>query len=260
MTDEDGPAAWRTAIGDVGPDRVRYRGYDLADVVDHLDAVGTLWLLARGSPPTDAEAALLDAMLVVLADHGISPSQAVTRYVAASGSPIQASVAAGVLTIGDDHGGAGEVAARLFVEHLDGAGGDVDDAAEALVLERLEAGERVPGYGHPEHPDGDPRTPLLLDRARDLGVAGPHVALARAVEARLAEAVGRDLPLNVNGVTAALLLDLGFSPDFARPFVILARVPGLVVHALEETEREDPWRPVSGGVRYDGPTDRQFDA
>lgn len=259
MSDEEGSPAWRTAIGDIEADRIVYRGFDLAEVIQHLDFVGTVWLLVRGTPPTEAEAELFNSMFVALADHGISPSQAVTRYTAASGSPMQACVAAGVLTIGDYHGGAGEVTANLLVDALGSAeADDIEADARALVEDRLAANKRVPGYGHPDHPEGDPRTPLLLERARELGLVGEYTALATAVESTLIEATGRELFLNVNGVTAALLLDLGFDPGFARPFVIIARVPGLLAHAIEETEREDPWREVAGGVDYDGPTDRRF--
>ena len=36
--------------------------------------------------------------------------------------------------------------------------------------------------------------------------------------------------MNINDIIAALLLDLGFDPLFACPLVIVARVPGPIVH------------------------------
>lgn len=258
-TSDPEEAAWRTALSDTGEDYVRYRGYDVGEVVRNLDFAATAFLLVRGDPPTDVEAEVFNALLAAVVDHGISPSQAVTRYTAASGSPIQACVAAGVLTMGDYHGGAGEVTAGLFVDYLEASDGEpLSEVAESLVADRLDAGERVPGYGHTEHPPGDPRTPVLLEVAREAGVAGRYTELALAVEDALDGAAGRELPLNINGVVAALLLDLGFDPSFARPMVIMARVPGLVAHAIEETERERRWRPVAGGTAYDGPEPRSL--
>jgi citrate synthase len=257
MSDSDG-AAWRTALSDSGEEYIRYRGYDIEDVVSNLDFAGTAFLLVRGEAPSEVESRVFNAMLAAVTDHGISPSQAVTRYTAASGSPIQASVAAGVLTIGDYHGGAGEITAGLLVDYDEASEGEsIETVAETLVTDRLEAGKRIPGYGHTEHPQGDPRTPVLLDLARGAGVTGRYTNLALAVEDAL-EATGQKLPMNINGVVAALLLDLGFEPSFARPFVIMARAPGLIAHAIEETERERRWRPVAGGTTYDGPDPRDL--
>lgn len=259
MTDAD-DTAWRTAISDCGEDYIRYQGYELGDVIGELDFGGTAFLLARGQAPTEAESRMFNALLTSVIDHGISPSQAVTRYTAASGSPVQASVGAGVLTIGDYHGGAGEIIAGLLTDHLEARTDEALEAvADKLVAAQLDAGERVPGYGHPEHPGGDPRTPILLDVAREHDVSGEYTELALAVEDALAEQSGRELQLNINGVVAALLLDLGFDPSFARPLVIMARVPGLIAHALEEVDRERRWRMVAGGTAYDGPEPRSFD-
>ncbi|WP_254838440.1 citryl-CoA lyase [Natronomonas marina] len=259
MADSDA-AAWRTAISEARPDEIVYRGYQLTDVVEQLDFASTAFLLARGDPPTTAEARVFNALLAATADHGISPSQAVTRYVSASGSPIQACVAAGVLTIGDHHGGAGEIAASLFEDHLDARNDEpMDEVAAGLIADRQASGDRVPGFGHPEHTDGDPRAQVLVDIAREEGLDGEALALALAVERELVESVGAGLKLNINGVTAALMLDLGFDPSFARPLVIMARVPGLIVHAIEERDRERVWRMVGGGVEYDGPEDRSLE-
>lgn len=259
MTDADEPA-WRTAISDCGEDYIRYQGYELGDVISELDFGGTAFLLARGQAPTEAESQVFNALLTAVIDHGISPSQAVTRYTAASGSPIQASVGAGVLTIGDYHGGAGEIIADLLTDHLEARTDEpLEAVADELVAARLAADERVPGYGHPEHPNGDPRTPILLDIARDQDVSGAYTELALAIEEALAEQSDHKLQLNINGVVAALLLDLGFSSSFARPLVIMARVPGLIAHALEEVDRERRWRMVAGGTTYDGPGPRSFD-
>lgn len=259
MTDTDEPA-WRTAISDTGTDYIRYRGYDIAEVVDHFDFAATAFLLVRGEAPSETEAEVFNAMLAAVADHGISPSQAVTRYTAASGSPIQASVAAGILTIGDYHGGAGEITARLFADTV-AAREDksIQAVAVDLVDARLEADERIPGYGHTEHPEGDPRTPVLLEIARKAGVTGKYTDLSCAVEDALAERASQALPMNINGIVAALLLDLGFDPSFARPLIIVARVPGLVAHAIEEGERERRWRPVAGKTTYDGPDHRYLE-
>lgn len=256
---ESDESAWRTAISEARSDEIVYRGYQLQEVVENLDFASTAFLLAQGDPPNEGQARVFNALLAATADHGISPSQAVTRYVSASGSPIQACVAAGILTIGDHHAGAGEITAALFEEHLTVRDGEpLADIADELIAKRQGNDERVPGFGHPEHTDGDPRAQVLVNIAREECVDGEALDLALAVERNLVKSVASGLKMNINGVTAALLLDLGFEPSFARPLVIMARVPGLIVHAIEEQERERVWRMVAGGVEYDGPENRSL--
>lgn len=247
---------WRTAISEARPEEISYRGYPLNEVISELDFASAIYLIHRGEIPTPEEATVFNAMLVSLIDHGISPSQAVTRWVAASGSPVQASTAAGILTFGDYHGGAGKQCGELFTKYLETADGAIDEAARALVVDRVEKEKRVPGYGHPEHPNGDPRCPVLFELAHEEDVAGKYVAMAEAVEDALEDVVGDTIRINMDGGTAALLLDLGFRPSFSRPFITMARLPGLIAHYYEEREREQPWREVPGGVTYDGPRDR----
>lgn len=257
MPDEN--AAWRTAISDAREDSILYRGYELDEVMGELDFAATGYLLLTGDLPTEGEATVFNALLTASADHGVSPSQAVTRYVAASGSPVQAGVAAGLLTYGDHHGGASSVVAREFRERLaDRNDAEIDDVATELVAEHLDAGDPVPGYHHPMHENGDPRARRLVDLARDEDVAGDAIELATTVETVLHEATGRELLLNVDGAAGAVALDLGFSPTFARAVFLVARTVGLVAHFIEESEREDVWRTVAGDVEYDGPAKREF--
>ena len=70
--------------------------------------VDTIFLLFRRRLPTAGERTLLDAILVGVSDHGAgAPSCAAARLVASGNrQSVSAAVAAGVLAIGDEHGGA----------------------------------------------------------------------------------------------------------------------------------------------------------
>jgi len=256
---DDSHPAWRTAISDAGEDRVLYRGYDLLDVMGNLDFASAAFLIASGEVPSEGEAAVFNALLASSVDHGISPSQAVTRYITASGTPIQGAVAGGLLTYGDHHGGASSITAELFAAALEEAEEtSINTAAAELVASHREAGDPVPGYHHPMHPEGDPRVDRLFSIADDHDVSGDAVALARAVEDELYEQTGNELKVNMDGAAAAVVLDMGFSPTFARGVFLIARSAGLVAHAIEEATREGPWRQVNGNVEYDGPPPRDL--
>ena len=130
--------------------------------------------------------------------------------------------------------------------------------AEEIVAEYGAQGKRISGYGHLIH-NRDPRTTRLFCLADDLGLPGSHREMAKAVERALEENTGRKLPTNINGAVAAVLLDMGFEPELANVFFIIARLPGLVAHIREEVERQKPLRPINPlDVEYDGPPEREL--
>jgi citrate synthase len=100
-----------------------------------------------------------------------------------------------------------------------------------------DAGERLPGFGHPVHRPLDPRAERILDLADVRGVAGPHVALARAFRDGAARAWGRPLTMNVAMPVAAVMLDLGFPAAAVKAVPILARTGSLLAHLAEEREQ-----------------------
>src|SRR5690606_21431246 len=94
MTDTTKPAErkyWRTAIGDPTPhEGTIVRGYDvLTDLVGQIHFGAMVYLLYKGELPTGNEAKMINAMFLSVADHGISPSSTVTRFVQSAGVPIQ---------------------------------------------------------------------------------------------------------------------------------------------------------------------------
>ena len=185
------PTSWKTALTEATDEGVRIRGYDLRDLVGRISFAEGILLLARGELPTPGEARLLDAILVSVLDRGIVPCSIVTRYLASSGSPIQAAVAGGILSFGDVYGGAGEQLAQALAANIGAVrSGQVDlgEAAQRVVRHFTDKGLRVPGYGSAVHRGGDPRVPQLLAIAEEGGVLGDHTRLALAVEEKLSEA------------------------------------------------------------------------
>ena len=123
------------------------------------------------------------------------------------------------------------------------------------MREHREARRPLPGFGHPLHRDGDPRTVRLLALSDELGVSGDHVALLRAIEAAVPAVYGRVLPLNVSGAIAAPMLDLGLPAYTLKAIPLLARTAGLLGHLREEHERPIGFQLASlaeAGIEYDG--------
>lgn len=252
---------WRTAIVDSRDGHIRIRGYDVAALMTGRTFTDTIFLLHQGRLPHPHERTLLDAVLTAVADHGAGAPSCAAARLALSGNrqSVSAAVAAGVLAVGDDHGGAGSGCMALIAAGLDRArseGLSLDEAAARAVAEARVAGRRLPGFGHRVHTT-DPRTKILFDLARAGGVAGDGIAFVEAIERAVAAAV-KPLPMNIDGALAGVLHDLGFSPPFGRLVFIIGRVAGLTAEVAEELSRERPMR-IRIPVEYDGEAPRALD-
>ena len=233
----------QTSIGATDADHIWIAGRDLpAEVMGSLGLTELAFLLLVGREPTAGELRITDAVLVSLADHGITPSSLSTRLTYA-GAPeaIQGAVAAGLLGAGSVFlGPAGDTAIFLAdavaAEGLAVADPDVRYAtvAAGLVDARRAAGLRMPGLGHPVHRRQDPRTPRIYEIAGDEGLLGPHLRLLGAIADAHEAATRKHLPINGAGAGGAALVDVGIPPEVVRGFVLIARTAGLVAHLAEE--------------------------
>ena len=252
---------WRTAIVEATEDSIRVRGYDVTALMGRATFTDTIFLLHRGQLPSPHERALLDAILVGVADHGSGAPSCATARLAASGNrqSLSAAVAAGILAIGDEHGGAGSACMEMIAAVVDRAKAEsvsLAESARRTVADARATGRRIPGLGHRKH-SVDPRTAVLFGMARTHGVAGNGVAGMEALDAALRES-GKALPINIDGALAAVLFDLGFPPAFGKLVFIIGRVAGLTAEVAEEYAREKPMR-IKVPVTYDGEPARELD-
>ncbi len=254
-------AEWKTAITDISPGNIRIRGYSITDIMERMSYAEAVYLILKGERPSKAEAELMNAILVSSIDHGASPPSVLgTRAVVSGGNTLNAAIAGGVLVIGDSHGGAIEQAAKIMQEwadKLDSSGDNAAEVAGQLVDRFKEKKRRLPGFGHRLH-KVDPRTIKLFEIAARNGYSGKHIELCKAIEKALAEKLGKELPINVDGAIAAVISDMGFDWRLGKGFFIISRVPGLLAHAYEEMTRERPMRKLGPmPYEYDGPGEKQ---
>ena len=249
MADADPPQAgdaeWlHTWIGSATPDRITLGGRDLpSEVMGRLTLTELAYLLVTRREPTPGERRIVDAVLVSLADHGLTPSALAARLTY-TGAPeaIQGAVAAGLLGAGSVFLGPAGDTAFFLVDALAAERNEAtDDAslrrvAQTAVEERRHAGQRVPGLGHPVHRAEDPRVPRLYELAAEEGLLGLHLRLLEHVAAAHEQMTGRRLPINGAGAGGAALVDIGIPPGSVRGFALIARTVGLVAHLAEEAE------------------------
>jgi citrate synthase len=243
----------RTGIGDSDADSITLMGRDLStELMGQVSFTQLAFLLVRKRLPSEGETRLLDAILVSLADHGLTPTVLAARLTH-TGAPesIQGAVAAGLLGSGSVFLGVVEDTAR-FLDELLGEDGPEREVVERVVRDR----ERIPGLGHPVHKVEDPRTPRIYAIAQETGLVGDRLRLLRVVAEVYREQIGKDLPINGAGVAGAALADLGFPASLLRGFALLARTAGLLGHLAEEMDEPlgmPLYREVDERAIYDPP-------
>ena len=250
---------WKTRIAEASSRRILVRGYDIQELMENLTFAEAVYLVINGDLPTKNQGRMMDALLISACDHGISPSAVLSRYVAAAGVPFQVSLAAGLLPFGDLQGGAMEELSRILQEAIgkkQSKNMEIDQLAKEIVASYVDNRKRLPGFGHPEHPRGDPRVPKLFELARKFEVLGDHIRLIQRLDRALAEKKGRRFPPNIDGGIAGVISDLGFDWRTSRAFILISRSAGLAAHIFEEITGKQTWRimpPSEYEIAYDEP-------
>ena len=243
--------SFETSVGTADADSITVMGRDLSsELMGKVSFTELAFLLVQRRMPSAEEGRLLDAVLVSLADHGLTPTVLAARLTH-TGAPesLQGAIAAGLLGAGSVFLGVVEDTVRF----LDAIGEDVEGA----VAREVEAGRRIPGLGHPVHKVEDPRTPRIYAIAEETGLTGTYLARLSEVSDAHARQTGRRLPVNGAGVAGAALADLGFQPALLRGFALLARTAGLLGHLAEEMQSPIGmrlYREVDERAKYAPPT------
>lgn len=252
-----GPALTSICTSDASS--IEVRGYDLTKLIGTVSFTECFFLLVAGKLPTKDQHFFLDALLVAIAEHGLTPTaQAARMTLAADRDCLQAAVAAGILGCGSVVLGTSEKCGALLAEaqkHID-RGASIASATLDIAKTYRAEGKKIPGFGHPIHHPVDPRTVRLFELASTHNIDGPHIQLAKAFQPAVAEAWGRDMPMNVSMAIAAILLDLDFPRQILKAIPILARTGGILGHLAEETQRPIGFlmsHHADAAIAYDNP-------
>jgi citrate synthase len=225
-----------TPISTTEGDEIIVRGHRLAgDLLGRVTFTEMFLLDMDGTPPDAHRVRMVDAVLVALMEHGITPSTLAARLVL-DGAPeaTQGAVAAGLLAVGSRFLGTVEQAADMLQRIVRTAGVAGEEAARLEVRRLLESGARIPGLGHNLHGAIDPRVDVLIRIAEEEGVRGAHVEALQAVREVAARETGRTLIVNAAGAIGAILSDMGYPPSKMRGFALVARAAGIVAHVADE--------------------------
>jgi len=221
-------------------DKITVYGHDLVnDIMGQWSFAEIVFAaLAGGQRPSPEQARMIDVLLTTFVDHGVTPSSLTTRLTLL-GAPeaMQAAIAAGLCGAGSRYLGTMQVAGEMLSEALEhNAQSEISQIAAALVQRYRDAKRQLPGFGHPEHKTGDPRTPKLMEIAHETGIAGRHCELLFAISDALTLATGRSLPVNAAGLSGAIVADMELPSAAGRGLAVISRAAGLVGIVISEMQ------------------------
>lgn len=234
-----------------------YRNRNLVDdlMAGDADFVSVMMGHILGREVSAAEQRVMHAILIVMMEHGLTPSAIATRSVYMSAPEnLQGAVAAGLLAVGSQFVGTIENNARLLAELAPLEGQAQADRAAEIVREHRARKAHLPGFGHHLHRPDDPRALKLIEIGRAEAASTRHVdallALSQAVDAEF----GRHITINATGATAALLGDMDIPVALMRGFAVVSRAAGLVAHIAEEQRKPSGryiWETVDKAVPFE---------
>lgn len=214
---------------------LHYRDADLVeDLMGKKSFTEVMLMQILGRPIRPVDVRIADVVLVVMMEHGLTPSSIATRLVYMSAPEnLQGAVAAGLMAVGSQFVGTVENCARLLDRIR--LGDRPATEATTIAQEFREGRHAIPGFGHHLHKPVDPRAYKLLELAEaEPELVGDRIAALRMLSVAVDHAYGRPITINATGAVAALLGEIGIATDLMRGFSVMGRAAGLVAHVAEE--------------------------
>ena len=235
----------------------RRTGLDPIEPRPDLGHAANFLYMLTGEEPPDVHEEAFDMALILHMDHGLNASTFTTMVVASTYADMYNAITAGIGALsGPWHGGANQDVMETLAT-IDARDEDAVEWAERT----LEAGERIPGFGHRVYRVKDPRAKLLEAKAEELVEETGRTKwfdMVRSIETYLTDEAGlpeKGIAPNVDFYSGTVYEALGIPTDLFTPIFAVSRVGGWVGHVLEYTEDNRLIRPRG---RYVGPEDADW--
>lgn len=211
-----------------------------------LSIAGNFLYMLNGKRPHKTLVRVMDAALVLHAEHGMNASTFTARVIAATLSDLHSAVtgALGALK-GPLHGGANQDVMELLLKC------ETPERAEQKVRDMLSNGEKVPGFGHRVYRTFDPRATFLRKMSKELGEAADNskwYLMSEKLIPIVKEMKNKDP--NVDFFSASAYYTMGIPLDLFTPIFAIARVAGWTAHIMEQQRNNRIIRPTDD---YTGP-------
>lgn len=218
---------------------------------DDLNFSANFLYMLYNEEPDSLQVKALEKSLILYAEHELNASTFTARVVTGTMADLYSAITGAMSSLmGVLHGGANQAAMDTILEI-----GDPGDTAE-WVKGRLEAKEKIMGFGHRVYKEGDPRVPLLRQVSAELAGTTGNQQLHEVAEA-LEEAVKKEKALhaNVDLYSGLIYYMLGFANDSFTSVFAMARCAGWAAHIMEQRQNNRLIRPRA---HYAGLVDQAY--
>lgn len=227
-------------------DRSR-KGLELVQPKAGLSIAANFLYMLKGQEVDPYEARVMDAGLIMHADHEFNASTFACRVTAGTLSDVYSAVTSGIGTLkGPLHGGANTAVMKMLFEI-----GEIDKT-EDYVLDKLSRKEKIMGFGHRVYKTMDPRAVQLRQMSKELAERLGNEKWFLMTE-KVFEVVNREKGMwpNVDLFTASVYSLMGIAMDLYTAIFAMSRVSGWTAHILEQYSNNRLIRPSSN---YKGPS------
>lgn len=252
------PFQWVSEVAYKNVHRIVSRGYDTTELMEQgYGAVDMLFVDYQARIPLIEEEKMLNYVMILALEDGLSMPAAISRLVAKSKTFLTQACGASILAFGHAYGAYSAFGNRLeeYLKKVDEEGKSLEEVAELLVKENL----NDEALGASSLMLKDPAAKRMFARAEKLGVAGKYIAFTKEVVKAAQKASAEPVDLDMLGAIGATMMDLGFSPEATWAILAVTRSFAAGAHYIEEVERGEYMKlgqTLTPKEDYDGPADR----
>ena len=249
---------WVSEVAYKNVHRIVARGYDTTELVEEgYGVVDILFVDFQSRIPLVEEEKMLNYIMILALEDGLSMPAALSRIVAQSKTFLTQACGASILAFGHAYGAYSAFGNMLekYLVRAEKEGKTTEDMAEVLVKENLNS----EALGVSNLMLKDPAAKGMFIRAEKLGVAGKYIAFTKEIVKAAQKISSEPVDLDMLGATGAVMMDLGFSPEATWAILAVTRAFAAGAHYIEEVERENYTQlgqTLTPKEDYDGPADR----
>ncbi len=219
-----------------------HEGKEIVKPDDDLSYASDFFNMSLGRKPSTVEAKMMDAALILHADHGMNASTFASMLTISTLSDMYSAITSGICALkGPLHGGANERALAL-IQRV-----GTPENAEKVIGNMVDHKEKIMGFGHRVYKVYDPRAKILKQFAEQVTSAHGKQDLFNAAnkieEVMISKLGSKGIFPNVDFYSGLLYYSIGFNPQIFTPIFAVSRASGWVARSLEYVKNNRLFRP-----------------